>query len=56
LREACHREIAVTDLFQHPTIRALAAYLADPANSAPLSRGPSRALSRRGAMLRRSSR
>jgi amino acid adenylation domain-containing protein len=52
LREACQREIAVTDLFQHPTIRALAAYLVDPANSAPLSRGPSRALSRRDAMLR----
>ncbi len=56
LREACRREIAVTELFQHPTIRALAAYLVDPANSAPVSRSAGRALSRRSAMLRRSSR
>jgi amino acid adenylation domain-containing protein len=56
LREACHREIAVTELFQHPTIRALAAYLVDPANAAPVSRSAARALSRRGAISRRSSR
>ena len=61
LRDACRRDIAVTELFRHPTIRELATYLSDPANASLPGRGASRALggraaARREALSRRSSR
>jgi acyl carrier protein len=50
LREATGSEVAITDMFRLPTIRALAAHLAGGAASTAVSQGQSRAQARR--MLR----
>ncbi|HZY17563.1 MAG TPA: MupA/Atu3671 family FMN-dependent luciferase-like monooxygenase [Ramlibacter sp.] len=50
LREATGQEVAITDMFRLPTIRALAAHLSGGAASTAVSQGQSRAQARR--MLR----
>jgi acyl carrier protein len=47
LREATGQEVAITDMFRLPTIRALAAHLAGGAASTAVSQGQSRAQARR---------
>ena len=56
LQECLHREIPLTELFKHPTIRSLAAQLSPaPQTETTLRRASSRAQSRKEAILDRSS-
>jgi len=53
LRQAVARELAITDLFRFPTVRALAAYLGDASGGPSLDTGRERGELRREALARR---
>ena len=54
LRETLRRDLALVELFEHPTVSALAAHLERPASAAPrLEQSQQRAVARIGAMQRR---
>jgi len=53
LETAFERPLAVTDLFQHPTVRSLAGFLKGEGGAGPASRGRARAQRQRAARQRR---
>jgi len=54
LRDALHRDVSIVDLFKHPSIEALSAYLSQSSSADPaVEQGYARAEARRAALQRR---